>query len=247
MSSTPRFFVTTDALQGDLVTLPREDAHHARSVLRLRAGEAIVVHDGTGMAHTAALVEVTATQVTARLVASEPVQTEPRTRVVVAQALPKNADKLEQVLQHGTEAGAAGFAVFPAARSVARLDSDKIDKRMDRWRGIVKGAAEQSRRGVLPDVSWYPSPRELLARAADFDAILVFHEGATGSLRDTLALLPPGAARLMVLVGPEGGFADAEVAGFEATGAILVSLGPRVLRTETAALVGLAQILFARE
>ena len=246
MSSTPRFFVPPEAIAGDTLTLPPDDAHHARSVLRLRAGEVVLIHDGRDRVYRGTLTEVTARAVTARVDPPTPAGTEPTTRITVAQALPKTTDKIEQVLQHGTEVGAAGFLVWSAARSVAKLGAnDKVDRRLERWRGIVKGAAEQSGRGVLPEVEWATNSRDVAERARGFDATLVAHEAATESLADVLARLPGTTARLLVIVGPEGGLTDEEVARFAGTGASLVSLGPRVLRTETAALVALAQILFA--
>ena len=248
MSSTPRFFVPPEAIVGDTVTLPPDDAHHARSVVRLRVGEAVLVHDGCDRVYRGTLTEVTARAVTARVEPPTAAGTEPAMRLTVAQALPKTTEKIEQVLQHGTEIGAAGFVMWGAARSVAKLGAnDKVNRRLDRWRGIVKGAAEQSGRGVLPDVHWATNARDIADRVRDFDAALVTHEAATESLADVLARLPREAARLLVIVGPEGGLTDDEVARFAGAGASPVSLGPRVLRTETAALVALAQILFARD
>lgn len=252
MSSVPRFFVPPAAIQSGLVTLPPDDAHHARSVLRLRVGEPVFVHDGRNVVYRATLTDVSARAVVARVDESGPAGTEPATRVTVAQALPKTTDKIEQVLQHGTEIGAAGFVLWGAFRSVAKLGTgDKVEKRLERWRGIVKGAAEQSGRGVLPGVEWNDGARDMAGQVATFDAALVLHEaagaGPGSSLAAALAALPAHAApRLLVIVGPEGGLTDEEVALFTSAGARPVSLGPRVLRTETAALVAVAQILFAR-
>jgi 16S rRNA (uracil1498-N3)-methyltransferase len=248
MSSVPRFFVPPDAVQGDTVTLPPESAHHARNVLRLRPGEALIVHDGAGTAYHCRLLDGSGgKQATARVESSGPVATEPKTRITVAQALPKTSDKIEQILQHGTEVGAAGFVVWPAARSVARLaDGDKVDKRLARWRGIVQGAAEQSGRGVLPTVGWLGSAPDLARTFGDYDAVFVLHEGATTPLHTALDDLPT-ATRLLFIVGPEGGLtADHEVPQFVTGGARAVTLGTRVLRTETAALVALAQALYHR-
>jgi 16S rRNA (uracil1498-N3)-methyltransferase len=248
MSSTPRFFVPPDAIQDDTILLPPEAAHHARNVLRLRAGERLLIHDGCGTAYDCLLAEGPGKSAVAQIAARGPVRTEPRTRVTVAQALPKTPDKVEQVLQHGTEVGAAGFLLFAGCRSVARLaEGDKIEKRLARWRDIVRAAAEQSGRGVLPSVEWRPSAGDVGGTFGAYDAALVLHEGATRPLRGVLDALPPPAARLLIVVGPEGGLTDDEVDLFAERGGRIVLLGPRVLRTETAALVGLAQILYALE
>ena len=254
MSSTPRFFVPLSAVQGDLIVLPDAAAHHARAVLRLVPGDPLVVHDGTGMGYWCVLNEASgkASPLTASVQSAAPVQTEPLLSVSVVQALPKTADKMEQVLQHGTEIGASRFVFFPAFRSVARWDSrDKTEKRLTRWQQIVQSAAEQSGRGLLPEVAYLPTPQAVAdflpatANAPDAAAI-VCHESAEVSLASVLKTLPPALTQLSVLIGPEGGFTPDEIALFGGAGAAPVSLGPRILRTETAALVAVSQILFAR-
>lgn len=238
MSSVPRFFLSPADFADGRAALPPDDAHHARTVLRLRPGARVTLLDGTGTAHDAVLVEVGPERVVARVESSSPCETEPRTRITVAQALPKNEDKVEQALQHGTEIGAAGFHLFLAARSVARPDEARLKKRLERWRGIVKSAAQQSGRGALPGVGWgFP--------ASDENAVvLVLHEKASVPLTRALADVPASTTHFVIAVGPEGGFTEEEVGGF---GGRAVSLGPRILRTETAALVALAQILVLRE
>ena len=250
MSSTPRFFVPPDAIVGDRVTLPPDAAHHATRVLRLQVGEALTIHDGLGNIYRATLAAADGKSVVARVESIEPSDAEPTLRITVAQSLPKTSDKIEQVLQHGTEIGAAGFAFWTAQRSVARLaDGEKIDKRLARWQGIVQSAAEQSGRGVLPTVAWWGIGADALAgHLPDFDAAFVLHESATQSLRAVIdAHLPATATSLLLVVGPEGGLTDGEVSRLSGAGAAVVSLGPRVLRTETAALAGVAQVLFARD
>ncbi|MBC8134594.1 MAG: 16S rRNA (uracil(1498)-N(3))-methyltransferase [Fibrella sp.] len=248
MSSTPRFFVPPSAIQSDSVTLPADAAHHAVGVLRLREGEAILVHDNTGDGYQCRLIRAQPKAVVAAIESRYTVMSEPKTRITVAQALPKTGEKIEQVLQHGTEVGAGGFVLFQSERSVARMEQkDKVEKRLERWQGIVHGAAEQSGRGRLPTVEWERHAPDITRRIGEWDAAMTLHEGATLSLRDALQTeRVAGAARILILVGPEGGFTDAEVAGFTGAGAVSVSLGARILRTETAALVALAQILYTR-
>ncbi|MBC7807254.1 MAG: 16S rRNA (uracil(1498)-N(3))-methyltransferase [Akkermansiaceae bacterium] len=248
MSSIPRFFVPPPAIQGDTITLPPDAAHHAVGVLRMREGEEIIVHDNTGDGYRCRLTRVQSKVTVATVESRFTVPTEPKTRLTVAQVLPKTGEKIEQVLQHGTEVGASGFVLFQSERSVARMEQkDKIEKRLERWQGIVQGAAEQSGRGRLPTVEWERHAPDITRRIGEWDAAIALHEGATLALRDALqAERIADATRLLILVGPEGGFTDGEVAGFAGAGATPVSLGARVLRTETAALVALAQILYAR-
>jgi 16S rRNA (uracil1498-N3)-methyltransferase len=248
MSSTPRFFVPPDAIQGSTILLPPEATHHARNVLRLRPGERVLIHDGCGTAYDCVLADEPGKTAVARIAARMPVRTEPRPRVTIAQALPKTPDKVEQVLQHGTEVGAAGFLLFAGRRSVARLtEEDKIAKRLARWRDIIHSAAEQSGRGILPSVGWHISSERIAETFPEYDTALILHEGATQPLRAALDVLSGSAARVLILVGPEGGLTEEEVSLFSDRGGCAITLGPRVLRTETAALVGLAQILYALE
>ena len=251
MSSIPRFFVPPEAIHIDRATLPAEAAHHARNVLRLRAGELVVLHDGLGFAYHATLNDMSGKTVSATVTRRSFVLAEPQTRITVAQALPKTSDKIEQVLQHGTEIGAAGFLFFSARRSVARLaEGEKIDKRLLRWRVILQGAAEQSGRGIIPTVEWIGLTTDLAKRLPAFDRVLILHESASLPLATALAQIPDEQAtpRLLIIVGPEGGLDDqSEVPILTDAGGLSVSLGPRILRTETAALVALTQILFARE
>jgi 16S rRNA (uracil1498-N3)-methyltransferase len=239
--------VTPADFAGSLVTLPPGDAHHARNVLRLRIGEAIILLDGTGLAHEATLTDVSPAGVAAEVTASAPSASEPRTRITVAQALPKNPDKLEEVLQHGTEVGAADFVVFGAQRSVAKMDDSKTSKRQERWNGIVKGAAEQSGRGILPTVRWAGNGIKNLPPLIGDTLAFILHESASLLLSEVLKETPDTAANFLIAVGPEGGFTPEEVAQFTTiNGGRAISLGPRILRTETAALVALSQILFVR-
>lgn len=246
MSSIPRFFVSPrDILNAAIITLPSEDAHHASVVLRLRVGETIIVLDNTGTEYEARLTEVGKNRVTAEIVESRPCDTDPQTQITIYHAIPKTAEKIEQVLQHGTEIGATGFALFSSARSVVRLDPAREAKRLERWRGIVKASAQQSGRGILPTVHWHGTQLPLVSTE---DAIPFFlHEKAAIPLRAALQQVPLTQNRFALYVGPEGGFTEEEVAKAVQMGAVSISLGPRILRTETAALVALSQILYARE
>jgi 16S rRNA (uracil1498-N3)-methyltransferase len=250
MSSYPRFFVPpqsiiTASTETREVLLPPEASHHAKTVLRLRVGEKLWAHDGQNRAFLCEIVELSST-VRTSILEEVALASEPQTRLTIAQSLPKTGEKIEQVLQHGTEVGAAGFLVFESERSVARLENNKTEKKaekkIERWRGIVQSAAEQSGRGVLPSVEWVGSNKNLAKRFSEFDAVVIFHEKASGSLA---AHLPEG-QNILLLIGPEGGFSEREVGVFTEAGAVSLSLGPRVLRTETAALVALAQILVLR-
>lgn len=244
-----RFFVQPDQMQNGVVTLDAGDAHHLRVVLQARPGEVIAVLDGSGQEWPAILESVGKTRAEARLGEPFVPDTEPQARITVAQALPKMAEKMEQVLQRGTEIGAAHFWVYASERSLTHLTGERHEKRLTRWRGIVKTAAEQAHRAILPTVRADGRLSDVLAAAPAYDLALFAHIDAhLPTLRETLSASPRiGGRGPILLIGPESGFTDAEAAQARAAGAQAVSLGPRILRTETAAMVMTAQLLFALE
>ena len=245
-----RFFIHPEQIAEDGVTLEADDAHHLRTVLQAKPGDVIAVLDGTGREWPAVLESVGKTRAEARLGEPFTPDTEPTTKITVAQALPKVTDKMEQVLQRGTEIGVSRFWAFASERSLTHLNGDRHAKRLARWQSIVKTAAEQAHRAVLPTVRAEGGLRDVLATASDYDLALLAHPNAhLPLLRDVLSDSPRMGGRgvILLLVGPESGFTDAEAAQVQAAGAQAVSLGPRVLRTETAAMVMAAQILFAWE
>ncbi len=243
-----RFFVRPDQITSGLVNLEADDAHHLRVVLHAQPGQKIAVLDNSGREWPATLLELGKSKAMARL--GEPVwpQTEPQTQITVAQALPKVAEKMEQVLQRGTEIGASGFWAFASERSLTQLMGERHEKRRGRWEAIIKTAAEQSHRAVLPVLRVDGGFGDVLATAGDFDRALLAHEGERETtLAQALAAPPSPPGRLLVIIGPEAGLADGEVKAARRAGVRPVSLGPRILRTETAALVMVSQILFALE
>lgn len=243
-----RFFARPEQIAGGLATLDAYDAYHLRVVLRAQPGEKVAVLDGTGQEFPGVLEAVGKTKATVRLETPFVPVTEPRTRITVAQALPKVGDKMEQILQHGTEIGASAFRAFASERSLTHLTGERQVKRLARWQAIVKTAAEQSHRALLPGIEASGEFADVLATTKEYDLALLAHPAENGqSLREVLSASPAPPQTLLVLVGPESGFSPGEVQQAVKSGAIAVSLGPRILRTETAALVLLSQILFALE
>ncbi len=243
-----RFFVRPEQIVGEFVYLDGDDAHHLRVVLHAQPGTKISVLDGSGREWPAALTELGKTKAAAQLREPFAPRTEPNVRVTVAQALPKVGEKMEQVLQRCTEIGATGFQIFSSERSLTHLTGERQEKRQVRWSAIVKTAAEQAHRAVLPAVSITGEFRDVLASASEYDMALLAYEGETDTLlKPTLAAQTAPPKRLLVIIGPEGGFSDTEIKAARKAGVQTISLGPRILRTETAALVIVAQILFALE
>lgn len=219
------------------VTLPEERRHYLVHVLRLGEGDALEVFDGTGRAFDARVVELGPRQVRLSL---GPARVAPPHRALhILQGLPKG-DKLEWVLQKGTELGATAFHPVDTARSVVKLEPRRAGERTERWRKIVEEAARQCRRNDVPQVH-PPQPLLEAARALEPGTTLLVldEEERAIPLGEAFRACGPGTPVALV-VGPEGGLAREEVAALGALGARGVTLGSRILRTETAALAALA-------
>jgi 16S rRNA (uracil1498-N3)-methyltransferase len=232
------FYVDALPGAGELAVVDGDEGHHAANVRRIRVGEHIDLSDGGGtLAHC--VVENTAKgSVTARI--TEQVTVAPaRPSVTVVQALPKS-DRSELAIELATEAGADAFVAWQSARCVARWDGPKADKGLRRWSAVARSAARQSRRAYIPTVTGVESTQDLLRRIASTDAVvLALHESAT----EPFAEMPLAQSDSVILiVGPEGGIADDEIAALTDAGAHAVRLGPTVLRTSTAAAVALGAL-----
>lgn len=243
-----RFFVPPETLVGrQRVTLSGDLAHQLGRVLRLRPGERILLLDDSGLAYEAELEEIGSRQATARLLRAYVPDTEPRTRLILYQALPRG-DKMDFVLQKNTELGAVAFAPLIAERCAAR-DAQVGVQRLARWRRIIQEAAEQAGRARLPELRPVQTFSAALATLpAEALCLLGAHEGPAPTLRAILEPLPPPKpSAVCVFIGPEGGFSPQEVAQAQAAGVRPFTLGPRILRTETAGLAACAAILYALE
>lgn len=238
-----RLFLPPDQISGDTVHILGLEHHHLIRVMRARAGEAIMVLDGNGNAYRAVLVSIERDGTRARIEETLSLETEPGVRITVAQALGKG-DKFEQVIQHGTEAGASAFVPVRAERCVVDVPVSKVADRMARWRQIAKSAAEQSGRLRIPEIR-EPERLAALAPGLSADAVALFlHAESAISLSSVLGECPGPPAGVVLFVGPEGGWSPAEVSVARSANLRPVTLGPRILRTETAALVAVSQILY---
>jgi 16S rRNA (uracil1498-N3)-methyltransferase len=242
----PFFFAEPADLEADRLTIEGEDARHLAVVRRASAGDLIRISDGRGTIADARLTSVTPAAVGAEVLTRR-VTPAPSPRVEVHQGLAKG-DKVDDVIRHLVEMGVDGIVVFEAGRSVARWDGARRAAAGRRWATIAREAAKQSHRAWLPVLEGPLPGAEAAARAAAGTAVgrglgLVAHPGAIARLRDVLEDQEPSQDCVWVVIGPEGGLSEDEVATFAAAGAVLVSLGPQILRTETASVVAAALIL----
>jgi len=223
---------------GSAVEVSGDEAHHAVAVRRLWAGERVVLTDGAGTVATGA-VATTGTRVF--VVEVEDVRREPRPEpeLVVVQALPKG-DRGELAVEVLTEVGAGTIVPWAAGRSVAVWKGDRAHKAHARWQTTAREAAKQARRPWHPDVAPLARTADVAGLVAAADLALVLHEAATEPLS---GLDVPASGTVVLVVGPEGGLTDDEIAAFVDAGARAVRLGPEVLRTSTAGLAGAAAVL----
>jgi 16S rRNA (uracil1498-N3)-methyltransferase len=240
----PRVLVAPDRLQESHVVIDGQDHAHLARVLRIREGDCVILLNGAGGAYKATVIALSSGKTTLRIEEPAPATPEPSVSVYVAQSLGKG-DRFEQVLQHGTEAGAAAFTPILADRCNVELPADRIDSRMVRWRAILKGAVEQCGRSVMPALHEPAGLRSWItpAVATGYPVVMLHEDPAARPLRAILASL--GAPRRVhIAVGPEGGWSPGEREAAIDAGVTLGSLGPRILRTETAALVAVSQMLY---
>lgn len=239
MSTAPLFLV--DALPaGPTAVLDGPEGRHAATVKRLRPGEELVLGDGRG-GLVRAVVAAAGRESLELAVLERSAVAAPALCVVVAQALVKG-ERGELAVELATEAGVDGIVPWRAARCVARWDQGtRGEKALARWRSTARSAAKQARRAWVPDVGEPATTVELARRVAAADAALVLHEGAADGLVDLAGELP-AAGEVVLVVGPEGGIGDDEVAQLVAAGARPVRLGAEVLRASTASAVALGAL-----
>ncbi|MCF8078846.1 MAG: 16S rRNA (uracil(1498)-N(3))-methyltransferase [Desulfobacterales bacterium] len=222
---------------GARATLVGSDARHVRNVLRLKPGDSIILFDRKGAEFEARIVGFEGEAVTALILASNRPVRESPVSIVLAQAMLKEK-KMDRVVRQLCEIGVSAWIPFFGARSVARPAEKKLATRTERWRKIAVEAAKQSRRLQVPRIRPAGDLESVLAAAEGFDLKIAFWEGApvSGGWPN------PGSSpdSVFLLVGPEGGFAEEEVARARDRGFVPASLGPRILRAETAAVVACA-------
>ena len=224
------------------MTLTGENAAHAK-VLRLKPGDAVTLCDGSGTDYACTVSDVSAGQYSLVVHSAAASAAEPRVFCSVYMAFAK-ADKLEHVIQKATELGAGEIVAFPSSRCVARPDEKSLAKKLERWQKIAASAAEQSGRGRIPQVLALGSFEAALARASGAElALFPYENERTLPLR---AAVGGGAYQTAAIVtGPEGGFSAEEVLLAQKYQMKICSLGPRILRCETAPLCALSAVLFA--
>lgn len=245
-----RYFVPMNQLKEDVVTITGDDCHHIAKVLRMTPKQEIICVFPNAQAALVEIENITNEQVTGSVIEWLNEEKELPVSVTIASGLPKG-DKLEYIVQKGTELGASAFIPFIADRSIVKWDAKKAPKKIERLQKIAKEAAEQSHRTIVPQVDMPATLRQLLEQSSKYDVCLIAYEeeakqNEKSALSQAISSLKQGSS-VMVVFGPEGGLTETEVELLQKAGFIACGLGPRILRTETAPLYVLAAVSYHLE
>ena len=245
-----QFFVDKTQIneEAGLAFITGADVNHICHVLRMRVGEQFYVTDGeSGGKYLCALKEASEDQVICDILRTIEESSELPCEITLYQGLPK-ADKMELIIQKAVELGVSRIVPVSTKRSIVKLDDKKAGAKISRWQGIAEAAAKQSKRDVIPQIGDVMTLKEALKEAAEFEVSMMPYENAEGMAftRKLLDEIRPG-QRIAIFIGPEGGFDDSEVEAALAQGTQPVTLGRRILRTETAGLAMLSMLVYVLE
>lgn len=241
------FFVIPEQVGETEIYVTGQDVNHMKNVLRMKIGEQVEISDGNNKKYLCEVSAYEEEQAVLRILEIREADTELKSRLYLFQGLPKN-DKMELIVQKAVELGA--YEVIPVSmkRCVVKLDAKKAAKKMERWNSISESAAKQAGRSIIPKVSDIVSYREALERAEQLDVVLVPYELEEGmaETKKLLHQIQPGQS-VGIFIGPEGGFEREEVEQAIEAGAHPVTLGRRILRTETSGFTMLSILMFELE
>ena len=243
------FFVNPEQVEDGLIRITGSDVNHIKNVLRIRQGAEMLVSDGTGRDYLCQAEEIAGLEVTVRILETEEEGRELPSRIWLFQGLPKS-DKMEFIIQKAVELGAAGIVHVSTRNTVVKLDPKKEEAKVKRWQAIAESAAKQSKRSLVPRVSGIMTLKEAFdyVESQGFSVRLIpyEHEAGMDGTKTELDAAGPG-QDIAVFIGPEGGFDEREIELALSKGVRPISLGRRILRTETAGLALLSVLMMRLE
>lgn len=240
------FFANESQKYGNRYLIANPDYNHIINVLRMKTGDEFLVSCG-GQSDLCVIESAENETVTALITEENFKDTSLPIEIYLFQGLPKS-DKLELIIQKTVELGISGIIPVEMSRCIVKLDGKKKDSKVSRWQSISESAAKQSKRNVIPEVFGVMSYKEALRKASELDLVLVPYESKNGmaDTADALSMIKSG-MKIGIFIGPEGGFDEKEIALAEEIGAKIISLGKRILRTETAAITATAMLMLHAE
>ena len=242
-----RFFAEPGQIGEKEIVITGADVNHIRNVLRMRTDEEVLIADGQGAEYRCKLTDLGENEVLAQILWKLDGNAELASAVTLFQGLPKS-DKMDLIVQKCVELGVDRIVPLSTKRAVVKLDAKKEETRLKRWNTISESAAKQSGRGVIPEVSGVMSFEKALEEAKKLEVLLIPYERAEhmAETRRVMGEIRPGQS-VGVFIGPEGGFEESEVEEAVAAGARAITLGRRILRTETAGLAVMAMLGYLLE
>lgn len=241
------FFVNPEAVGQETVTITGTDVNHIKNVLRMKPGEEVLLSDGQGHDFCCEIERLTEQEILAKIKDKTFEGTELPCEFYLFQGLPK-ADKMELIIQKAVELGVTEVIPVQTKRAVVKLDKKKEEKKLERWQAISESAAKQSRRGIIPRVNHVMTFSEALEYAGKFDINIIPYENFKDmtETKDVLAKIGPN-MKVGIFIGPEGGFEESEIELAVQRKVSRVTLGRRILRTETAGIALLSVLMFQLE
>lgn len=241
------FFVSPNHIDGQTIRITGPDVNHIKNVLRMRQGEELLISNGRDTDYYCRILETGTETVVAEILSEDREGRELPARLYLFQGLPKQ-EKMEWIVQKAAELGAYQIIPVAARRSVVKLDAKKEEAKVKRWNSIAESGAKQSKRSVIPQVTRVMNMEEALKYGADFDIKLIPYENARGmtETKELVEQVRPG-MKIGIFIGPEGGFEEKEVELAAAAGFHPISLGKRILRTETAGMAILSILMYQLE
>ena len=241
------FFITSDQIAGDELTIIGDDVNHMKNVLRMRVGEAFTAADDMGVFYRCEIQNLEKQEITAKILWKEEGSSELSSKIYLFQGLPKS-DKMELIIQKAVELGAYEIVPVSTKRAIVKLDAKKEASKLKRWQAIAEGAAKQSGRMLVPQIHELMTFSEALQMAKTLDINVIPYECAKGmnGTREIFGSIKPGMS-VGIFIGPEGGFEESEVEKAKEAGVHPVTLGKRILRTETAGLTTLSILMYLLE
>ncbi|MDO5396676.1 MAG: 16S rRNA (uracil(1498)-N(3))-methyltransferase [bacterium] len=242
----PKFFVPKENIHGNTIVINSGDVSHITRVLRMGIGDTLLLCDGKGFDYNAEIIETNSKEVICRITEARKSSTEPNIEVILFQGLPK-ASKMEYIIQKTTELGISRIVPCKLSRCVVKLENSKAElKKTERWQKIAESAAKQSGRGIVPDIAPVASIDAAIAQLKECDIAFAPYEcEEMQSLKAVLTSVEKP-SKIGFIIGPEGGFDISEIEKLRAAGIKTVTLGKRILRTETAGEAVLAMTMYEK-
>ena len=241
------FFVDPSSIEEGIVRIVGTDLNHMKNVLRMKPGEEVLISDGTGKDYNCQVKEYGAEEGILVILSENADSRELPSRIWLFQGLPKS-DKMEVILQKAVELGAAGVIPVATRNAVVKLDAKKAEAKIRRWQAIAESAAKQSRRNIIPHIHEVVKFGQAVDYAKNLDITLIPYELAEDmeKTKQIFETIQPGQS-IGIFIGPEGGFDESEIALAQENGISPITLGKRILRTETAGMAVLSVLMFQLE